>query len=245
MRSSRGVALIAVALQILSISALTTVCFAQTDSFDKPVRVRVVDLGPAPEYTDRHIKLSCYYYQKLMVKQLDMGNLGAEWLAIFPVRAGQAPACRRSHGTGERTVEGKEWSGYFKGVKQRFVLFDAEDGFNSGIAFAVYDSRTGKRIFEDSALRGLLKFSTAPDGQLTIKYTRVVQQDCSLPNGKADCWDQIRKKLGFENASMPDCTDYGEDLTDPSVIGYPVGVLLSPHPLVTIGTGPIECWAAE
>jgi hypothetical protein len=222
------------------------------DSFDKPLRKRVVNLGSAPGYPSNHIKLSCYYYPNFMVKELDMAEEGAEWHAIAPVQAGHLPACTRSHGSGEQVIKGQEWSGYFKGVKGGLVFLNAEDGFNGGLDFAVCDSRTGKKIFEDSAGNsagdyGHLDFVGTSKGQTSLRYSRVVSGDCSVPKDGAACWEKFRKPPGLEGATMPPCSDYpGEQSgVSPSVLSYPVEVALFPQPSIKVVSGPVKCYPAD
>jgi hypothetical protein len=123
------------------------------------------------------------------------------------------------------------------------VFFNADDGTNRGLPFAVYDSRTGKRIFEDSAFADL-DFSRTPDGHMSLRYLRVVAGDCSLPRDKSACWDKFRKRLGLESASMPSCTEYDKEGANAwdSVIAYPVEVVLFPQSSIKPLLGPVKCW---
>jgi hypothetical protein len=136
---------------------------------------------------DERIKLSCFYYPTFMVKQLnDPGLKGAE-IAIAPVH-GHVPACRRSHGAGERLVGKWGWSGYFRGVKGQLLFLDAADGTNEGMPFAIFDWKSGKKLFQDSVLfwnsgpvDPEVEFAYAPDGNMSMSYLRVVEADCRYP----------------------------------------------------------------
>jgi hypothetical protein len=85
-----------VLLFVLNVSAVAA---AQGDSFDVPLKKKVVDFGPSPYYSasqNVRVKLSCYFYSTFMVKEYDKGQKGAEWLAIVPVEARATPACVQS-----------------------------------------------------------------------------------------------------------------------------------------------------
>src|SRR5215470_2119022 len=105
---------------------------ASADSFEAPLKKTIVDFGPSPYYrnpkTAPRVKLSCFYFPTFMVKEYDEGEKGAEWMAIVPRSTGNSDRCTRSHVSSERLIGGKDWSGYFKGVKRNFVFFDASDG---------------------------------------------------------------------------------------------------------------------
>ncbi|HLJ29646.1 MAG TPA: hypothetical protein VKY85_23255 [Candidatus Angelobacter sp.] len=186
------------------VSVLVLGSYSGAASFDKPRSKRTVDLGPAPAGFGARGKVTCYFFPHFMVKVVDMGEKGAESLAIVPMAQGRIPRCTRSHGKAEKVINSDEWSGYFKGVKGELVFFDADDGVNGGVGFAVYDSKTGKKIFEDSAL-GPLEFPAAEGGQVSIKYARVLDGGCNVAQNEIACWAQIQKRIGLENVPMPDC----------------------------------------
>jgi hypothetical protein len=191
---------------LLSFLALTTLAFA--GSFDKPLSKKSVALGPSESNPKSHGKkargkVTCYYYAGFMVKEVDTGEKGAERLAIVPAGKTAAP-CVRARTKAENAVNPDEWSGYFKGVKGNLVFFDADDGWNSGMGFVVYDAKTMKKIFEDVAL-GEVTFPNANGSNATIAYTRVVDGGCNLPKEQAACWSSIQKKFSLESAAAPDC----------------------------------------
>ena len=189
---------------LATIVAVTS--FSWAASFDKPVSKKTVDLGPSKsnppaQPNPAHDMVTCYYYPTFMVKEVDLREKGAERLAVVP--AGKvAPPCTRTRGTTERVV--KDWSGYFKGVKGNLVFFNADDGWNGGMGFVVYDARTMKRLFEDVA-QGDLEFSVPGTPKMTLKYMRVVDAECDVTKEEATCWPRVQKKFGLEALAAPDC----------------------------------------
>ncbi|MBZ5490733.1 MAG: hypothetical protein LAO76_07360 [Acidobacteriia bacterium] len=264
---------------LLSFLALTRLAFA--DSFDKPLTKKVVHLGPSGANPAVKLqpktrrKVTCYYYPGFMVKEVDLGEKGAERLAIVPAGKTAVP-CVRARSRTEKVVNPDEWSGYFKGVKGSLVFFDADDGWNGGMGFAVYDAKTMKKIFEDVAL-GELKFSDASGPNVSIAYTRVVDGGCNLPKEQAACWSSIQKKFSLEAAATPGCKEgyeksaqemakarcTGNPKADPqcvdkeiplarqqandasSVISYPVSVVLGTNPTVRPVGGNVRCWPPD
>ena len=233
-----------------------------TYPFDTPIRTSIVDLGPSPYYPGLkppHIRLSCFVFSQFVVKEYDEGQKGAEWLAIVPLTTQDHGQCAQSHVAGERVIDGGEWCGYFKGVKRNFVFFNACDGTNGGLPFAVYDSRTGKKVFEDSAYDwsrwgqkaedspfSRLRISKVQAGPLLLKYLRVVEAECDLHIEKASCWDRLRVKLDLRSTKIPFCSGYqnisGEAV---SMVAYPVSVYLAFPPVVKTIAGPVRCWAPD
>lgn len=225
---------------------LALVLAAQAESFDTPLRERVIDLGRSP-YSNGRSKLTCDYFASFMVKQLDLGGEGADWIAIAPERPGYLPACTRAHRVAEKVIQGRDWCGYFQGAKGGFVFLSACSAYNGGLDFAVYDALTGTKVFQDTAVNaasGGLQFRRAPDGTVSLLYSRVAVFDCTLPRDQAGCWSQIESKLGLENAAAPVCVAYEKQMTG-SVIAYPVEVALSAALRVRAVPGEIRCWPPE
>jgi hypothetical protein len=219
--------------------------------------------------------VTCYFFSHFMVKEVDMGEKGAQRLAVVPGK-GKDHICSRLRDPGEKVVNSDDWSGYFKGVKGDLVFFDADDGVNGGLGFAVYDSKTLKKVFDDVAL-GELTFSDSGGAQITLAYTRVVDGGCIVPKEQNACWDQIKTKLGLENASAPDCKAgyensaqqlakgrcQAQNADNPqclareielarrqtndanSVIAYPVEVVLGAEALVKPVAGNTRCWPSD
>jgi hypothetical protein len=258
-QSLNAFALVAVLLVALCVPAFTAGAVA--DSFDTPLKKEIVDLGLSPDFPSEvrvHIKLSCYFFPSFLVQQYDSGQKGADRLEIVLRVEGVTPACASIHAAGERVIR-VEWSGYFRGAKGNLVFFYASDGTNGGMPFIVYDSRTGSKIFQDTTfdstwLHNKVAVSTfsrprvsiAPDGQVSLKYLRVVETDCDLHLERASCWEQTRKKLALKSAQMPICNGYkGIPTRWSSAVAYPVEVLLFPQPVSRTIAGPIECWPVD
>lgn len=248
------------------ISSLSTACqepqtFSNAESnasFDPPIRKETVDLGPSPYYPDEEdgppTALTCYYFPDFMVKEYDLGGLGAEWMSILP-NPEETPECKSSHEPGESNVRYPEWGAYFLGVKGNLAFFDGGDTVNGGLPFAVYDSSSGEKIFEDSydvhaSSSSYLKAAPTSAGYL-LKYLRVVVTDCNLNSEGAACWNEIKAKYELQSDDMPLCTGYdhiaelvGTDQVE-SVIAYPVEVTLFSEPSIQSVAGPIRCWASH
>jgi hypothetical protein len=254
-------------LFVLLASSLTTNSLALAESFDKPLRKTVVDLGRSSYLlptSPLRVRLSCFYYPAFMVKELnDPGLKGADWIAIAPILNGRLPACGRSHGAGEQLI-GRRWSGYFSGVKGQLLFLDASDGTNEGMPFAIFDWKTLRKIFQDSVLfwnsgsvDPHIEFAYAPDGKMSMRYLRVVAGDCSIPKDGMTCWNKFREKFGLVLATVPKCVGYqvqGEkkwvvgdegvppgELETPSAIAYPVVVELVARPSIKPVAGPVKC----
>lgn len=196
-----------------------------------------------------------------MVKEYDEGQKGAEWLAIVPITSKELPACVVSRETGDKLlgkgVGGDDWVGYFWGAKGNFVFFASADDANGGVFFAVYDSNTGKKVFEDTAYDSpswnkkarnspfnRLRITRVQDGPLLLKYLRVVEAGCDLGTDAVACWDRVRPKLNLKSTKIPVCTGY-QEYSDDSIVAYPVSVSLAREPVVTNVDGPVKCWPQE
>jgi hypothetical protein len=234
---------------------------AQNDSLDVPRKKEVVEFGPSPYYPSAKvpIKLSCDLYEDFMVKEYDEGQKGAEWLAIVPVKERVEPPCTKSHAADEKVIVYPEWSGYFKGAKGNFVIFHAEDGVNGGMPFVIYDSRTGKQLFQDSYFYAGMwstKFPDSPfndirvnitrDGQVFLKYLRVEEGGCDLHLERTACWPKVIKKFALKTTSAPVCSGYqGITTRYESALAYPVEVSLFPQPSTRTIEGPVRCWPVD
>jgi hypothetical protein len=247
-------AILAMALSLQAGSAV-----AQTDApFDSPFHKKVVDLGPSPNYPNGNVRvqLSCSYYFRYMVKQLDSGQKGADWLSIVPAKEGTTPECTRSKANGERQIDDGV-SGYFLGARKNLVFFRAADGVNGGMPFVIYDSRSRTKIFQDSAYDAtmwntkaedspFLRISIAPDGQVFLKYLRVVAAGCDLHKEKASCWKQAQKKFDLKTTQSPICTGYKDvKSATNSALAYPVETSLFVRPSTKTIDGPVKCWPLD
>src|SRR5260370_28648838 len=127
-------------LTILAISCLSSLSsLSWGGPFTTPLSKKVVNLARSESLPGRRAKVTCYFFAHFMVKEVDLGEKGADRLAIVPVEKGKTTRCTKSQDPAEKVVKADEWSGYFKGVKDNFVFFNADDGMNGGMPFAVYD----------------------------------------------------------------------------------------------------------
>ncbi len=259
----------------LFLCVLALSCIGWAGTFDQPLSKKVVDLGRSESSPGRRAKVTCYFFPHFMVKEVDLGEKGSDRLAIVPVVKGKPTKCTKSQDPVEKVVKADDWAGYFKGVKGNFVFFDADDGMNSGMPFAVYDAESGKKLFEDNAL-GPLAFTALPDKTVQVNYRRVVSAGCPLPKDQS-CWKSTKAKLGLDNASAPDCAaGYEKNVTtlargycqshvkdhasclatetkrrreelkdDPSVLSFPVSVTLGVNPEIKPTVGELRCWPAD
>lgn len=172
-----------------------------TAGFDKPSDVKRV-VAPAKGDTPK-ATITCSYYSRFMVKMVDEGEVGAAQLSVVPSEPAHKPKCEHANAANEKVVDVKEWSGYFKGVKGDFIVFDAGDGTNGAMGFAVFEP-DAKKLFEDSVL-GRFHALTADDTTLTMTYQRSVAGPCSVAKDGAACWTKIAAATGLKPESAPDC----------------------------------------
>jgi hypothetical protein len=250
-----------VSFTLAAAALVNSVSFAgdPADPFDVPIKQVAVDYNPFPQFEDVDVRgeVRCYYYPHLMIKEYDQGGSGAA-LSILHSR-GNVLECKSTHQRGERVIDGSEWSGYLKGVKDTLVFFDPPDDFNGDSAFAVYDSVSGKQVFVDSAYgeltpegyrTGRLQLIATEHGYL-LKYLHVAYADCDLHAEGSACWEETKAKLDLPSGDMPVCTGYdhiaelvGTDHV-PSEISYPVEVSLVPRPTIKAVGGVVECWPQQ
>jgi hypothetical protein len=243
--------------------ALVLTAAAAAQGFD-PYKKQVVNYGVPKDFpgNPHHDQLTCFYYRGLMVKQLTNDwNKGALFLSFL--RFDQArPACVKEHSPAEKVLGYPEWGGYFRGlVKGDLVFFDAEDGEDGGMPFAVYDSKTQKKIFEDNAYyvsmwNPKLRPRPSPfndihvhithDGNVVLTYLRVLRTECDIPNKGVECWPPLVQKVGLKTAAAPSCIRWEENQTSgDSAVAYPVETSLFPTPVTKTISGPVRCWPAD
>lgn len=197
--------------------------------FDQPVAVDNVDLPPNKGNPDARPAVNCYRYKDFMVKEVDLGEVGAEKLAVLPENA----KCERED-AGERKVTDPV-AGYFLGAKGNLAFFQAPDGFNGGMPYVVIDTKTMKKLFDDSFEGADFEKIDDQGGRLTLDYVRTYSADCSLYLDGTACAQKIKKETGLgATVPLPDCTaaydaekkrtpDYAREIEQlPSVISYPV-----------------------
>ncbi len=245
---------------LLILLVLTSAAAAQ--GFD-PYKKQVVDYGVPKDFpgNPHHDQLTCFYYRSLMVKQLtNQWNKGA--LSLSFLRFDQTrPACVKEHSSAEKILDYSEWGGYFRGLaKGDLVFFDASDGEDGGTPFAVFDSRTQKKIFEDNAYSAWgwdpklqprpspfndIRVRTTNDGNVVLTYLRVIRTECDIPKNGAECWPALVQKLGLRSSPAPRCIRWETTQTGPSAVAYPVETSLFPTPVTKIISGPVRCWLAD
>jgi hypothetical protein len=220
-----------------------------------------VELGPSPFFDNPDIRnrLNCYYYPHLMIKEYSERGFGAAQLSMLR-RRGNLPECELPRQRGEKIIDISEWEGWFKGVRDTLVFFDPPDDFNGHSRFAIFDSVSGMKIFEDTAygehvsspdhLTSRIRVISTEDGYL-LRYMRVADADCDLHLEGRPCWERIKAQLALKSDDMPVCTGYdyiarliGTDHVE-SVIAYPVEVSLFPSPSIETVAGAAKCWAAQ
>lgn len=197
--------------------------------FDQPVAVDNVDLPPNKGNPDAKPAVNCYRYRGFMVKEVDLGEVGAEKLAILPENA----KCEREDAAEKKVTD--PVAGYFLGAKGDLAFFQAPDGFNGGMPFVVIDVRTMKTLFDDNFEGADFEKIDNHDGKLTLDYVRTYYADCSLYLDGTACAQKIKKDTGLGVAvELPDCAaaydaemkrtpDYAKEIEQlPSVIAYPV-----------------------
>jgi hypothetical protein len=226
--------------------------------FDAPAKVIHLPLSADPANPQAKAQLSCFYYPHFMVKEVDLGELGAEQLSLIPVAPGaKPPVCQKENLNNEIVISGDDWSGYFWGVKGNYVLFTAEDGWNDGMGFAVFNT-DAKKIFEDVA-KTWHSLQAANSG-LSMRYERVYEAPCSIKGEDGQgCWAQIQKDTGLTNTAVPDCTaTYQAEqqrtpnlaqqvLNDPTVFDYNVSAVVSStmHMTKPVSGKVLNCRPAE
>jgi hypothetical protein len=241
--------------------AIVLTVAASAQGFD-PYKKQVVDYGVEQDFpgNPHHDRLTCFYYPGLLVKQLTNDWIkGALFLSFLRFDRARPP-CVKEHSPDEKVLS--EWSGYFRGqVKGDLVLFRAADGEDGGMPFAVYDSKTQKKIFEDNAyyvwmwnpkLRPRrspfndIRVRTTPDGSVVLTYLRVLSTECDIPNKGSECWPPLVQKLGLKIAAVPGCIWWDENQTaGTSAVAYPVETSLFPTPMTKNISGPLRCWPAD
>ncbi len=234
-------------------------------SFDKPLKKRVIDLGQSKllmSNDHRDVTVTCWYYPHFMVKEeSDPGNKGAVRIALAPFLPGHFPKCLRANQTNEAgfkvwDAESKfflAWDGYFAGVKHDLVFLEGSDGDSlSGRPFTVFKGNTTTRVFEDSfwvrkAADMKLRFVPTSTDQVVLRYLRVASAACSIPKDGEACWSKLKQQTGLLYSSMPTCSDYeGKEAgTAASVIAYPVEVSLFPKPATRPVGEPVSCYPTE
>lgn len=221
--------------------------------FDTPAKIETKTLPKDPLNPQMKPHITCTRYAAFAVKEVDLGEKGAEKLAIIPTGAKCAVET-----PGEIKID---LEGYFKGAIGDYIFFDASDGWDGGVPFTVF-SPDGKKLFEDSVERGDFALASREGKTLRMQYMRVFQAPCSLYTSNAACDGEVTSLtgLGGEGAApvteLPDCAAvYDRQLKEtapeyvdvlkasPSVLVYPVELNFDGERLVIMpsGVGSVQC----
>ena len=176
------------------------------EPFDAPLKVRTLRLPPDPQNSRSKRQVSCYYYRSIVIKQVDLGEVGADRLGLLPVLSRAATQCHAEQGPNEYDLPPETWSGQFRGVKADYAFFDAADGINGGLGFLVFRIYDRKALFEDVAERGLRSIEIAHGG-LNLRYRRVFAGKCSVLSAGDACRDSLVRETGISAASLSICED--------------------------------------
>jgi hypothetical protein len=225
-------------------------------TYDTPLKTQVIKLPPEPEDPQSKPTRTCTFYTAFLVKEIDLGEVGAAEDSITPVH-GAAPPCTTKI-AGETIIPPDAWSGYFKGAKGDFLFIDGSDGWNGGMPFAVFSATTAKKLFEEARKGDTFAAIDLKDGALAIRYRRVWQAPCSLMTEPEACWKQIVAAASLQNARRPDCSaaykkemertpKFAKDIPPMhTVISYEAEARYTAGKLViTPRSGAVECWLPD
>ena len=177
---------------------------AAESPYDRPLEVRHMNLKPDPHNPQVKRDVSCFTYPHFVIKQVDFGEVGAERLSIIPAAPGAAPPCRQAKERNEYVIPADAWSGYFEGVKYEHAFFKAADGTNGGLGFMVFRVSDRKKLFEDTAEKGIQSLEIK-DGILRLRYQRVFSSTCSAVTSGSACRDIIAEQTGVAGGSLASC----------------------------------------
>jgi hypothetical protein len=224
--------------------------------FDKPLKTLRVALQPDALNPQSKPKVTCTYYATFMVKEVDLGEVGADQVSLLPISPqAKAPPCVRANAAGERVFPAAAWSGYFLGVRGQYIFLDGSDGWQGGMPFAVFTTNA-KKLVDDTRIKWAA-IATTPTG-LILRYRRIYEAKCSLFSAPDTCWSDIKKDTGV-TGTMPDCrVAYvkeqkrvpkfaKETADDPTVIDYDVVMTIdgNKHSLKPASGKAIGCRPSE
>lgn len=167
------------------------------------------------------------------------------------------PACSTNRATDKKVVDA--CSGYFKGIKASYAIFDGAEGSQVGDDLAMYSDRLEK-VFEDNPstldsvklMAPLQEFDWRPgcENPLMLRYECVYLTPCPLCLNRKQCWGSIQLATGVTEKSPNDCGGYkANEASDPGGILYSVDVVLHSKGGGGIRATPVskatKCYAAE
>jgi hypothetical protein len=173
--------------------------------FEKAADMRTVKLGPADTQPPSEKEIRCFYFSRLMVKELDEQDIGDTEISYNITGPGQTvPDCAAKPIPGERKLEVEE--SYFWGTTAcKLFLIDA-DGANGTIGFRIYEPQSSRELFHDTIkLDTRLRDATEDAGKLHLSYTRAVTGSCSVIAGGETCWRAMTRKMQMPESPVPDC----------------------------------------
>jgi len=173
--------------------------------FEKAAETKNVKLGPADTTPPSEKEVRCFYFSKLMVKELDERDIGDTEISYNIGGPGQSiPDCSAKPIPGERKLQVEE--SYFWGVAADTLFLIDADGANRTIGFRMYEPQSSRELFRDTVkLDSRLRGITADKGEFHLSYTRAVTGTCSIVTGGETCWRATSQKMQMPESSPPNC----------------------------------------
>jgi len=203
----RLIALAGLCVFALSTSAAAHGNWSRHGVFDTPLREVFVPLKQSPNVlspvtgTGRR----CSYYSRFMVKEVDLGDMPVERLAIVP---GANPRCDAVN-AGERDLTARFSDSRFVGTRGPFAVFFDVDGHNGVITLAALNALSGEKLFEDTVEDAPgdtlpLTFSRATATEFVLRYSRGYVAPCVIGAGRA-CWPKVTAATGLTGPEPASC----------------------------------------
>ena len=173
--------------------------------FEKAAETSTVKLGPSDAAPPAEKEIRCFYFSRLMVKELDEREIGDTQISYTIDGPGQqVPGCTDKPIAGERKLPFEE--SYFWGVAADTLFLIDADGANGTIGFRMVEPQSSRELYRDTIkLDSRLRQVTADHGTFHLSYTRAVTGSCSVLTGGDKCWQAIRAKLQMPEGPPPDC----------------------------------------
>ncbi len=169
---------------------------------------------------------NCYVYPKIVVVELDSGQIGADSLLI---RNRTNPSLRKICSSEPWRDEVKLPSSdqYFLGKAGDYLFNISADGFGEAGGMWVYDAGNGK-LLDEIYYHLHQEFTVIPqtDG-ISLEFYEQLKLDCSLAPQFDDCWAKTREANNIPASvklKTPDCAEIykGKDFKDhPELINNP------------------------
>lgn len=147
---------------------------------------------------------TCYYYPSATVEEIDLGEVGADRQFLIPATPHGAPPARDGRPADTAAATEVTWGGYYRGKQGNAFFFDAGDGVNKGMPFAVFSLQGAKLLADSHDGNGFSAVRVDPAG-LAVQYRRVWAASCSLYADPAGCWKTIVAQTGLPADARPDC----------------------------------------